>query len=98
MTVEFDQVTIAISASGLRGPLGRHLFSAFLALDSLPQQLVIVRSSPAATFEVGRYGLIVGPLSNARALELASLTADETYTGLLFWKGIQGQFEDRPLT
>lgn len=98
MTVEKDQVRFEVSASGMRGPLGRHVLSVFVVLDEPQQAVVVIRSSPGATFEVRRSGLPDGLLGHSRAAEIAATVADEAYTGLAFWKGIQEDLLDRPMT
>lgn len=98
MAEEKDQVTIDVSVAGTRGPLGRHALSCFVVLDEPEQCVVVIRSSPGATFEVRRMRLPDGLLGHYRASEIAAVVADELYTALCFWKGVQEDLMDRPTT
>lgn len=95
--MENDQVTFAVTASGLKGKHGRPILILCEALEGLPQQLIWYRAGPHHTSEVNRMELDNGPLSAHRLQVIQDVTQRELYTSLLFWKGVQAEFEVPPV-
>lgn len=89
MTVEKAQVTFALQASSLTGPLGRHVCSCFIDSKAATQTLVIVAHDLGADREVRRIMFAAGALS-AHEADVASATlGDYLYEYILRYIGIQ---------
>lgn len=91
--MEKPQVTFAVQASGLAGPVGRPILIVCEALDHDPQQLVWIRGGPSHTSETNRYTLAPGPLKGHELEVIQGVNEREFYTALLFWKGVQAELE-----
>lgn len=94
--MEKDQVTFAVQASGLKGPVGRPILIVSEALDHAPQQLVWFRQGAYHCSETNRLVVPDGPLRNHELELVQSVTMMELYTSLLFWKGVQAELEGTP--
>lgn len=94
--MEKDQVTFAVQASGLKGPLGRPILILCEALDRTPQQFVWLRNGAYHCSEVERLVVPEGPLKAFELQLVQDITQAELYTSLLFWKGVQAELEGAP--
>lgn len=87
--MEKDQVTIAIQASGLQGPLGQHACSAFIALDGASRVLVFLVHDLGQEREVGRFYFPAGAMT-ADDADIASINLGNVlYDYFLRYCGIQ---------
>lgn len=96
MSAENTQVTFAVQAHGLTGPVGRPVLIVCEALDRRPQQLLWIRCAPHVATECNRLNVADGPLSRHELEVIEQITYAELYTSLLFWKGVQAEFEAPP--
>jgi hypothetical protein len=87
--VEKDQVTIALTASGLTGPLGQHVASAFIALEGVTQELVIVQHNLGVDREFYRHYVKLGSWPAHDADVCTAQLGDALWTYLLRYKGVQ---------
>lgn len=87
--MEKDQVTIALQARGLQGPLGKHVCSAFIASDGATQCLVFLHHDLGQDREVGRFYFPAGAWT-ADDADIASINLGNVlYDYLLRYCGIQ---------
>jgi hypothetical protein len=86
--VEKAQVTFAVTASGLSGPLGRPLSAFFVASNRGVQSLVGLREVGGVLYEAFRYEAEEGPLSHLTADAWTIGVSDEFYHTLLTRVGL----------
>lgn len=94
--MEYSQVTIALRASELTGPLGRPLLLASLVLDQPQQEIVFLRNHPGGWFQAGRMPIPPGQMTGVSLRLAEAHLVDEFYTGLLFYKGVQEELPIPP--
>lgn len=87
--MEKDQVTVALRASHLTGPLGQHVMSCFIGLDAGVQTLVVLDHDLGQDREVFRQGFPLGAWTSADADYVSAKVADVLYYYILRYKGIQ---------
>lgn len=87
--MEKAQVTFAIQASGLQGPLGQHVCSAFIATDGAVQCLVFLHHELGQDCEVARFYFPAGAWS-ADDADLASINLGNVlYDYILRYCGVR---------
>lgn len=94
--MEKPQVTIAVQASGLKGPLGLPILIASVVLDHDETELVLLRATRGGLIERQRIALSNGPLRNYEINYATTELDAEFYTALAYYKGIQAEFEGLP--
>lgn len=91
-----DQVTIAVQASGLTGPLYSPRLLVTLGVKDGVHELVILEPSCGGLIEQARYEAPGGPLNYHTAILWCALAGDSLYQHLCIACGIQGELEDMP--
>lgn len=87
--MEKAQVTIAVRASRLQGPLGEHLCSAYIGTDGNARCIVFLAHDLGEDHEVGRMYFPLGAMSAHDADMTALLLGNVLYDYLLRYCGIQ---------
>lgn len=93
-----DQVTVAVQASGLTGPLYSPRLVVSLGVKDDLQELVVLTASSGMMREVQRFQAPKGPLHHSRALLWCAVVGDALYGHLCIASGIQGELEDLPIS
>lgn len=83
------QVTIALQASELTGPLGKHVVSVFVASDAAAQHFVILDHDLGRDREVRRLVYPPGSLTSHDADFLSVCVGDAVYQYVLRYLGIR---------
>lgn len=94
--MEKDQVTFAVTASGLTGPVGRPILLICEALASAPQSFVVLRAVRGEMRQQHRYEVAEGAMHYQAIDEISSVVHAELYTAFAYYKGIQAEFEALP--
>lgn len=87
--MEKAQVTIAVRASRLQGPLGEHVCSAYIGTDGNARCVVFLTHDLGEDREVGRFYFPLGAMSAHNAEVLALELGNVLYDYLLGYCGIQ---------
>lgn len=87
--MEKEQVTVALRASHLKGPLGQHVMSCFVGSEGGVQTLVILDHDLGEDREVFRQEFPLGAWTSADADFVSTKVGDVLYYYILRYKGIQ---------
>lgn len=87
--MEKDQVTIAVRASGLTGPLGQHVASVYVTQNGYEQQFVIVAHDLGVDSELMRLTYPPGPVDATSADILCCEVGNAVYDYIVKYKGVQ---------
>jgi hypothetical protein len=91
--VEKDQVTFAVQAHGLTGPLGHPILVCCIAREGDMDFVVCLRLTEIGMTEVRRYPLGYGPVNHWVAEEVSVLIGDDSYFAIARIKGVQDDLE-----
>lgn len=87
--MEKAQVTIALQASEITGPLGQHAVSAFVVTDALGTEVVFISHDLGEDREIARFCYPAGAFMAHDADVLAVNLGNALYDYILRYKGIQ---------
>lgn len=87
--MEKPQVTIALRASELTGPLGTVVLAVTEPSNGPPGDFVILRGNTSGLWEARRFPVAQMPIPQERAVALSALVDQELDQTLLFRWGIQ---------
>lgn len=94
--MEKDQVTIAVTASGLTGPVGQPILVVCRVQASSHEEFVILRAKPSEMRQRLRIAVAEGPMTNYAVNYLTTEVDSELYVALCQFKGVQAEFESLP--
>lgn len=92
------QVTIAVQAYGLTGPVHTPYLLVSLGVQGDAYELVLLIATQSGLKEVGRYAAPLGPLKASTADCWSAIVGDAAYLQLCMACGVQGQLEDLPIS
>jgi hypothetical protein len=94
--VEKDQVTIAVTAHGVRAPLGECLIAVFGGRVGDTENLVFLRRQDGALWEMKRKLFAPGPVKAVQADLWSNEVGCAVYDMLATRYGLQGELEVSP--